>query len=160
MNNIEKTIEALVQYVLADNPKLQNEAREDLVDFLNGLNPANTDPEMMVRRFLMKIGVPEHLTGYPYVVKGILLILQDRTYVDNLQYRLYPKVALMCDSNPAKVERGIRRIIEVTWDRSDMDTLTRYFGTMGFESGRPRNGEFLARAANIVRMEMMNRNAQ
>ena len=154
MKDIEKTMEALIKYVLAENPKTQKRAREELICFLNGEKPASTDPETVVRQFLMKIGTPEHLVGYPYIVKAILITIEDRDFVDNLYYRLYPTVATLCDSTPSKVERAIRRVIEVTWDRGDLNALEQYFGTMGTKNGRPNNGEFLARVSNIIKMEM------
>ena len=46
-------------------------------------------------------------------------------------------------------------MIEVMWTRADREPLDRYFGsTISPERGKPTNGEFLARLANIVREQM------
>ena len=34
-------------------------------------------------------------------------------YIDNITFGLYPKLALMFDSTPGRVERGIRHLIEL-----------------------------------------------
>ena len=57
--------------------------------------------------------------------------------------------------HPFAVERGIRHLIEVTWTRADMDILCGYFGnTVSPDRGKPTNGEFIARIANVVRQRM------
>ena len=53
------------------------------------------------------------------------------------------------------MERGTRHLIEVTWTRADMDILCGYFGnTVSPDRGKPTNGEFIARIANVVRQRM------
>ena len=56
------------------------------------------------------------------------------------------------DTTPARVERAIRHLIEVTWSRGDLDVLNKYFGnTVSASRGKPTNGEFIARMANVVK---------
>jgi two-component system response regulator (stage 0 sporulation protein A) len=56
------------------------------------------------------------------------------------------------DTTPARVERAIRHLIEVTWARGDLDILEKYFGnTVSASRGKPTNGEFIARMANVVK---------
>ena len=58
-------------------------------------------------------------------------------------------------STPARVERAIRHLIEVTWFRGDLDILEKYFGnTVSASRGKPTNGEFIARMANVVRQRL------
>ena len=43
----------------------------------------------------------------------------------------------------------------MTWSRGDMDILNRYFGnTVSADKGKPTNGEFIARLANVVKQRM------
>ena len=90
--------------------------------------------------------------GHPYVIRGILLVMEDRMYINNITMLLYPKLAAEFDTTAARVERAIRHLIEVTWFRGDMDVLDKYFGnTVSASRGKPTNGEFIARMANVVK---------
>ena len=61
----------------------------------------------------------------------------------------------MFDTTASRVERAIRHLIEVTWSRGDLEVLNRYFGnTLSPEKGKPTNGEFIARMANVVKQRM------
>ena len=58
-------------------------------------------------------------------------------------------------STPARVERAICHLIEVTWSRGDLDILEKYFGnTVSASRGKPTNGEFIARMANVVKAKV------
>ena len=40
----------------------------------------------------------------------------------------------------------------MTWARGDLDVLEKYFGnTVSASRGKPTNGEFIARMANVVK---------
>ena len=68
---------------------------------------------------------------------------------------LYSQPAARFDTTAARVERAIRHLVEVTWSRGDLKVLERYFGnTVSPEKGKPTNGEFIARLANIVKLRM------
>ena len=105
-----------------------------------------------MRQILLELGAPDHLLGHEYVVEGILLVANDRTYINNITFGLYPQLAVTFDTTASRVERAIRHLIEVTWTRGDLKVLNRYFGcTVSADKGKPTNGEFIARMANIVR---------
>ena len=64
-------------------------------------------------------------------------------------------MAARFDTTAARVERAIRHLVEVTWSRGDLKVLERYFGnTVSPEKGKPTNGEFIARLANVVKEKM------
>lgn len=113
------------------------------------------DPEQEVRRILLELGAPDHLVGHPYVIRAILLVLGDQLYINHITFGLYPQLAVEFDTTPARVERAIRHLIEVTWSRGDLDVLDRYFGnTISASKGKPTNGEFIARIANVVKSRL------
>lgn len=113
------------------------------------------DSEMMLRDMLLELGTPDHLIGYEYLVKAILMAAEDRKWIDNITFGLYPQLAFIFNSTPSRIERAIRNAIEKTWDRGDYDTLNRYFGnTVSPDKGKPTNCEFIARLANILRMRL------
>jgi len=113
------------------------------------------DPEQEIRRILLELGAPDHLVGHPYVIRAILLVIQDRVYINSITFGLYPQLAVEFDTTPARVERAIRHLIEVTWSRGDIDILEKYFGnTVSASRGKPTNGEFIARMANVVKAKV------
>lgn len=78
-----------------------------------------------------------------------------RCYINTITFGLYSQIAAKFDTTASRVERGIRHLIEVTWTRADMDILCGYFGnTVSPDRGKPTNGEFIARIANVVRQQM------
>ena len=116
---------------------------------------ASSDPEYLIRELLLEVGAPDHLVGHPYTVQAILLVVQDRTYIDSITFGLYPQLAVIFDTTASRVERAIRHLIEVTWARGDWEVLNRYFGnTISADKGKPTNGEFIARMSNVVKQRL------
>ena len=152
MKLLEKKVEAVMRLCVSDNEKDRDKLREEIRHYLIHFDPGKKDPELEVRRILLELGAPDHLVGHPYVIRGILLVMEDRMYINNITMILYPKLAVEFDTTPARVERAIRHLIEVTWYRGDVDVLDKYFGnTVSASRGKPTNGEFLARMANVVK---------
>ena len=112
----------------------------------------SVEPEYQIRRILLELGAPDHLAGHPYAVRAIELVIGNRLYINSITFGLYPQLAVEFDTTAARVERAIRHLIEVTWARGDLDTLEKYFGnTISASRGKPTNGEFIARLANVVK---------
>lgn len=152
MNLLEKKVEAVMRLCVSDNEKDRDRIREEIRQYLLHFDPGKMDPEQEIRRILLELGAPDHLVGHPYVIRGILLVMEDRMYINNITMLLYPKLAAEFDTTAARVERAIRHLIEVTWFRGDMDVLDKYFGnTVSASRGKPTNGEFIARMANVVK---------
>ena len=152
MNLLEKKVEAVMRLCVSDNEKDRDRIREEIRQYLIHFDPGKMDPEQEIRRILLELGAPDHLVGHPYVIRGILLVMEDRMYINNITMILYPKLAVEFDTTPARVERAIRHLIEVTWFRGDLDILEKYFGnTVSASRGKPTNGEFIARMANVVK---------
>lgn len=152
MSILEKKVEAMMQLCVADNEKDRERIREEIRYYLMKRQRDSIDPEQEIRRILLELGSPDHLVGHPYVIRAILLVIQDRLYINNITFGLYPQLAVEFDTTPARVERAIRHLIEVTWSRGDLDILEHYFGnTVSASRGKPTNGEFIARIANVVK---------
>ena len=152
MSILEMQVEALMKLCTATDEAVRREAREKIRFMLQGKESVPTDPEERLRQILLEMGAPDHLLGHAYVIEGILLAAQDRTYINNITFGLYPQLAARFDTTASRVERAIRHLVEVTWDRGDMDVLAKYFGsTVSPEKGKPTNGEFIARLANVIK---------
>ena len=155
MSNLEKRVEAMMRLCLAEKESDRNQIREEIRNYLIHSGTGARDPEQEIRRILLELGAPDHLVGHPYVIRAILLVIGDRLYINNITFGLYPQLAVEFDTTPARVERAIRHLIEVTWSRGDLDILDRYFGnTISASKGKPTNGEFIARMANVVRANL------
>lgn len=155
MSNLEKKVEAMMQLCVADNERDRERIREEIRYYLMQRQRDSMDPEQEIRRILLELGAPDHLVGHPYVIRAILLVIQDRVYINSITFGLYPQLAVEFDTTPARVERAIRHLIEVTWSRGDIDILEKYFGnTVSASRGKPTNGEFIARMANVVKAKV------
>ena len=157
MSILEMQVDALMRLCTAERESDRSRVREEVRRLLETKqqNRASSDPEYLIRELLLELGAPDHLVGHPYTVQAILLVVQDRTYIDSITFGLYPQLAVIFDTTASRVERAIRHLIEVTWSRGDWDTLNRYFGnTISAEKGKPTNGEFIARMANVVKLKL------
>ena len=157
MGILEKQVNALMRLCTAEKESERMVVREEVRRMLESrkMGSVSSDPEYLIRELLLELGAPDHLVGHPYTVQAIVLVVQARTYFDSITFGLYPQLAVMFDTTASRVERAIRHLIEVTWSRGDLEVLNRYFGnTLSPEKGKPTNGEFIARMANVVKQRM------
>ena len=157
MSILEMQVDALMRLCTAEKESERARVREEVRTLLEKQksDQASSDPEYLIRELLLELGAPDHLVGHPYTVQAILLVVQDRTYIDSITFGLYPQLAVIFDTTASRVERAIRHLIEVTWARGDWEVLTRYVGnTISAEKGKPTNGEFIARISNVVKQRL------
>jgi len=156
MSILEMQVEALMRLCTASDEKTRVQAKEEVLHLLRGRRTSHAaDPETMIRQILLELGAPDHLLGHPYVIQAVLLVIHDQMYINNITFGLYPQLAARFDTTAARVERAIRHLVEVTWTRGDVEVLNHYFGnTVSAEKGKPTNGEFVARLANVVKLRM------
>ena len=126
MTALEQQVEALMRLCTACDEASRKEAREEIRYLMQGRpgRSAFRDPEYQLRQILLELGAPDHLLGHPYVIQAVLLVIQDRAYIDNITFRLYPQLAAQFDTTASRVERAIRHLVEVTWTRGDLETVT------------------------------------
>lgn len=158
MSILEAKVDALMRLIAADSESSRNEARNEVKRLMNAAsNVDSSDHESVVQELLLELGAPDHLIGHPYMIEAILMVLADRKCIDNITFMMYPTLAAKFDTTAARVERAMRHLIDVAWTRGDVDVLSRYFGNIvSPDKGKPTNGEFIARCANIVRMRIKN----
>lgn len=156
MITMETQIDTLMRLCAAEKENERERLRGELRRMLESRQrEAAMDPETLIREMLLELGAPDHLLGHDYVVEAILLVVEDRTYISNITFGLYPQIAARFDTTAGRVERAIRHLIEVTWTRGDIDILGKYFGnTISLDKGKPTNGEFIARLSNVVKQQM------
>lgn len=151
MSALEKKVDVLLQFCAAETEIARSRCRRELKALI-GVEDDRwwlcPDP---VDRALADLGIPDHLLGYGYLQSAIRLVLQDKTMIRDVTYRLYPTVAEQHNTRPQLVERGIRHAIECGWDRCDLDIQRYYFGgKIDPKRCKPTNAQFIARISNVA----------
>ena len=162
MTELEMRVDALMRLATAENAAAARKAKADIQTLMKSrIKNASTkeqaaDAEAAVRKLFLELGAPDHLMGHPIAIRAVCLAIENEMYIRNITFGLYPQLAVEFDTVPARVERAIRHLIEVTWSRGDLDVFEKYFGnTTSPRRGRPSNGEFIARLANVVKFQLM-----
>ena len=120
----------------------------------NESNEKAFDLEREATRIIHQIGVPAHIKGYQYLRMAIMLVVKDCDRVNSLSKHIYPDVAEKYQTTTSRVEYAIRKAIETSWYRGDVDILNSYFGyTIASNRGRPAPTEFIAIIADDLRLK-------
>lgn len=115
----------------------------------------NLDVE--VTKLIHRMGIPANIRGYVYLREAILLVLNEvnMNMLGGVTKVLYPKVAEKYNTTAPRVERAIRHAIEIAWTRGNIEFLNSVFGhTIDAEKGKPTNSAFIAKLADMLRLEM------
>ena len=109
-----------------------------------------------VSKILRDLGVPEHLSGYSYLLEAVMMTIRDRTCLRKMTTSVYPHIGQKHQVSTASVERAMRHAVETGCIRCDPDVLFGYFGnTIDPDKGKPTNSEFIARVADAVYQEVL-----
>ena len=106
---------------------------------------------LKVTNIMKEIGLPANIKGYHYFRAAVVLVYEDRSYVDSITKKLYPKIAKDFDTTPTRVERAIRHAIEHVCSVGDIDVIDKYF-TYSASSGKPTNSEAIAGLAEYLKI--------
>lgn len=110
--------------------------------------------EWRIADILRNIGVSANLRGYRYLKYAIQLTVENPDILNRVTKDLYPDVANHFQSDPSRVERGMRHAIDVAWLRGDVDTQQVIFGnSVNLKTGKPTNSEFIAGVAEYLGLE-------
>jgi two-component system response regulator (stage 0 sporulation protein A) len=101
----------------------------------SGVNIKSNDVEITVTNYLHVRGFRRNNLGFGYVRKAILICLENPMAINSI-ILLYQNVAMSVNSTQSRVERAIRHSIEVA-----------------MRNNKVKNSEFIARAAEEIRME-------
>ncbi|MDR0841221.1 MAG: sporulation initiation factor Spo0A C-terminal domain-containing protein [Christensenellaceae bacterium] len=72
---------------------------------------------------LLGVGATPEYTGYQYLVRAVLLAMEDPNAVNNMTTQLYPEIARAEHTTPANVERSVRTLIAAIWQEPDKTAL-------------------------------------
>lgn len=155
MEELEQKVDLLARLCMARGRQEESAARQELARMLGSeIYRGDREKRHRVGRILRELGVPEHLSGYGYLVEAVLLVRRDSSYLRRVTLALYPELAEKFGTTPSAVERGIRHAIETAWTRASLEAVERYFGnTICPRKGKPVNSEFIARIAGAMEGE-------
>ena len=152
--NIERRVNAIIDYLLAETATEKAEATEKLREAKAENTPPRC-PREEIEKILVEIGVPAHVKGFLYSLEAIAVAVEDEDALEAITKVLYPQVAKTCQTTSSRVERAIRHAVELAWDRGDLEVLQKYFGnTISITKGKPTNSEFIAMLSRIVRRKV------
>ena len=158
MENLQKKVDLLISYVIAEDKETRERALEELMAFkITPSENASIDVRGEIEATLRHIGVPCSILGYYDLIEALVLVLDDPSYVEDITKRLYPDVARIRGGHrsASRVERAMRHAIENAWDRGDFETLQELFGnTVSPLKGKPTNSEFIAQVAVHLRRRL------
>ena len=77
-----------------------------------------------IQYLVRSLGIGATYRGYRYLVIAIDLWLRDEDYLLGISKVLYPKIAEICHTSVGSVERDLRTVINVCWERGNRSLLT------------------------------------
>lgn len=103
--------------------------------------------EQKLDNVLLTCGLRDNLLGTDYTRRAVRLYRPGMS----ITKELYPAIAAAASTSPSRVERAMRHAIETGFDRCGYsDEILSMFGnTIDPSTGKPRNGEFIARVARL-----------
>jgi len=109
--------------------------------------------EFYVKKALMDIEVPAHLSGYAYLQMAIIEnVLCERGTIP-ITKKLYPMIAEYYNTSPGRVERAIRNAIQKVWQKGNPQELSQYFSySKDRKSTPPTNSEFISTIADKIKL--------
>ena len=114
-----------------------------------------TNIRYVVIILLMELGVPTQYDGFDYLVKAIVLCVQDPALV--MMKGLYNLVADQYDRemDTHQIEQAIRSAIDTAWQKGSLEAWDKYF-SLGQRHGvrKPANAEFVSRIARLLELWM------
>ena len=94
-----------------------------------------------IERLIRSLGIGATYRGYHYLCYGIHLCLKDENYLLSVSKLLYPQIAQTYRTSSYSVERNIRTVINVCWDRGNTQFLKEL--AMHPLDTKPTAGEFI-----------------
>lgn len=111
--------------------------------------------EGLLTKICMRIGMPMHMRGYAMLRLGVLAAVEETDLVFHLTHGLYARLAKVFHCTEACVERDIRNVICVTWERGAPEEAARLLGAaIRPGTGKPTNGVLISLLAERLRMEI------
>ena len=114
------------------------------------------DKKYCVTRVMLDLGMPALLRGYHYLREGICMSMENMELVGSITKLLYPEIAKRYRTTDVKVERAIRSVIEIGWERGNEGVFEDIFGYSRMHGRqRPTNSEFILGVADWLLWKLL-----
>lgn len=108
--------------------------------------------EMIVAKVVRDIGIPANISGYYCLIDAVKITVVDKLAVSDMTAKIYIPLANRYGTTAKKVSSSITRAIQIGWDRCDLATLEKCFGSRAFNARQfPENQEVVTVLAERVR---------
>lgn len=136
--NLKDFVQRIRQLLILDydEPKLEE---EEIISKI----PEKSYEEKIVE-ILNRIGMPEHLKGYHYLIYAISLVVEDFSAISSMTKTIYEKTAREFKATHTRVERAIRNAIEVAWSKGNLEYIESLFPANRDVISKPSNTEFIS----------------
>lgn len=94
-----------------------------------------------IQQLIHGLGIHSTYLGYRYLYYAVMLVLEKEDYLLAITKTLYPSVAKKYHTNSFSVERNIRTVIGVCWDRGNRELLKQIASYPLLD--KPTTGEFI-----------------
>lgn len=82
-----------------------------------------------IQYLVRSLGIGGNYQGYKYLTYAISLCLEDEDYLLSVSKLLYPEIAKMYKTTACSVERNLRTVVAVCWERGNralLETISLY----------------------------------
>jgi two-component system response regulator (stage 0 sporulation protein A) len=104
--------------------------------------------ETEIQQILEKLGVGLKYVGSQYAIYGTNLVIDRSRYISDAHRWIYIDIADKFISSQSNVERSIRTIISIIWERGDREFLNQIFCTE--LTRKPKNMQFIKALSKYV----------
>ena len=80
-----------------------------------------------ITKTVRALGINATYLGYRYLIEGVRLAMEQEDVLLSVCTRLYPAIAAKYHSTPDNVERNLRTVISVCWERGNRTFLESVF---------------------------------
>ncbi len=110
---------------------------------------------IIAKNILHQLGIGKTYSGYDYILHGLVLILDDENKLNCVTKSLYIDISKEYHTSHSCVERNIRKVIEVIWNKPEnIYWIAKIFGER-YSSTKPSNKAFLELLYEYVKSHTM-----
>lgn len=107
--------------------------------------------DSLVVALLRSLGVSMRMVGYKYIRDAVILAIKDPDALTAITKSIYPEIAKLHQSSSGNVERNIRYVIEVTWEKRNDPRYADIFRKVFDNAERkPANSKFIMACAEWI----------
>lgn len=114
---------------------------------LREMNDSEKTIETAAESLMQDLGIWDTSIGYEYLKRAIVLTAQQPELLNSMK-SIYNKIAEIYNVRSNCIERGIRYVIDITYERNP-DALVNYFN---YPMSKPGSSELISLAADDIRL--------